>query len=130
MPASHGVTKTHRRPGNIGGGGEKGRVWPGTRLPGHMGNRWRILKGLNILRINTKYNVMWVHGDCLPGVTNGLVYIYDTVLPLRKPQTPPPFPTHFETEEDLVEEDIWLPTVHNFKDGSIVFEETVEAKAK
>ncbi|CAH1954111.1 unnamed protein product [Acanthoscelides obtectus] len=40
MPASHGVTKTHRRGGNIGGGGEKGRVWPGTKMPGHMGNRY------------------------------------------------------------------------------------------
>lgn len=43
MPASHGVTKTHRRPGNIGAGGEKARVWPGTKMPGHMGNRLFIL---------------------------------------------------------------------------------------
>lgn len=42
MPASHGVTKTHRRPGNIGAGGEKARVWPGTKMPGHMGNRYVI----------------------------------------------------------------------------------------
>lgn len=39
MPASHGVTKTHRRPGNIGSGGQKARVWPGQKMPGHMGNR-------------------------------------------------------------------------------------------
>jgi len=39
MPATHGVTKSHRRGGNIGGGGEKARVWPGTKMPGHMGNR-------------------------------------------------------------------------------------------
>lgn len=31
MPATHGVTKTHRRPGNIGSGGAKARVWPGTK---------------------------------------------------------------------------------------------------
>lgn len=31
MPATHGVTKTHRRPGNIGAGGEKARVWPGQK---------------------------------------------------------------------------------------------------
>lgn len=43
MPASHGVTKTHRRPGNIGAGGEKARVWPGTKMPGHMGNRYLII---------------------------------------------------------------------------------------
>lgn len=48
-PASHGVTKTHRRPGNIGSGGEKARVWPGQKMPGHMGNRYRILRGLQVL---------------------------------------------------------------------------------
>ena len=49
MPASHGVTKTHRRPGNIGSGGTKARVMPGTKMPGHMGNRWRILKGVKVI---------------------------------------------------------------------------------
>jgi len=47
-PASHGVTKTHRRPGNIGAGGGKARVWPGQKMPGHMGNRYRILFGLQV----------------------------------------------------------------------------------
>ena len=47
-PASHGVTKTHRRPGNIGAGGGKARVWPGQKMPGHMGNRYRILYGLQV----------------------------------------------------------------------------------
>lgn len=48
MPASHGVTKSHRRPGNIGSGGTKARVMPGTKMPGHMGNRWRILRGVRV----------------------------------------------------------------------------------
>lgn len=48
MPASHGVTKTHRRPGNIGSGGAKARVMPGTKMPGHMGNRWRVLRGVRV----------------------------------------------------------------------------------
>lgn len=48
MPASHGVTKTHRRGGNIGAGGGKARVWPGTKMPGHMGGRTRTLRGLKV----------------------------------------------------------------------------------
>lgn len=55
MPASHGVTKTHRRPGNIGGGGEKGRVWPGTKMPGHMGNRLRTNRGLKVMSAFVNY---------------------------------------------------------------------------
>lgn len=119
MPASHGVTKTHRRPGNIGGGGEKGRVWPGTKMPGHMGNRWRKAKGLRIWRINTKYNVMWVQGEGIPGATNDIVYIYDSILPLRRHKTSPPFPTALNVSDEL--NDIWYDTIHNFKDQTITF---------
>ncbi|BFG00047.1 39S ribosomal protein L3 mitochondrial [Drosophila madeirensis] len=120
MPASHGVTKTHRRAGNIGGGGEKGRVWPGTKMPGHMGNRWRVLKGLRIWRTNAKYNVMWVQGSAVPGPTGGLVYIYDTLLPLRKLKEAPPFPTFYD-EVDTTSEDCWYEQMHKFKDETIVY---------
>ena len=40
MPASHGQTKTHRKMGNVASSG-MGRVWKGTKMPGHMGNRPR-----------------------------------------------------------------------------------------
>lgn len=46
--ATHGTTKNHRRPGNIGGGGEKARVWPGKKLPGHMGGRLRKIRSLTV----------------------------------------------------------------------------------
>lgn len=121
MPASHGVTKTHRRPGNIGGGGEKGRVWPGTKLPGHMGNRFRILKGLKIWRINTKYNVLYVSGQAIPGETNSIVTIYDTVLPLRQPKDALPFPTRIDAEN--LPEDIFDEEIHQFNEPSIMFNE-------
>uniref|UniRef100_A0A336MDX4 Large ribosomal subunit protein uL3m n=1 Tax=Culicoides sonorensis TaxID=179676 RepID=A0A336MDX4_CULSO len=122
MPWSHGVTKTHRRPGNIGGGGEKGRVWPGTKLPGWMGNRWRVLRGLKIWRINTKYNVMWVSGHNIPGPTNSYCYIYDTLLPLRRPTEALPFPTAPELED--IPEEIVDETMHDFKNPTITFTET------
>ncbi|XP_017786036.1 PREDICTED: 39S ribosomal protein L3, mitochondrial [Nicrophorus vespilloides] len=123
MPASHGVTKTHRRGGNIGGGGEKARVWPGTKMPGHMGNRYRVLKGLKIWRINTKYNVLYVSGQNVPGDTNSIVTIYDTILPLRKPSNPVPFPTYLNTDE-IHEEDLYDDDVHQFCDPTIEYNET------
>lgn len=123
MPASHGVTKTHRRPGNIGGGGEKGRVWPGTKMPGHMGNRFRVAKGLKIWRINTKYNVLYVSGQAIPGETNSIVYVFDTVLPLRKPKHPLPFPTYLGLNDETPPEDIYDEEVHKFSDPTIVYNE-------
>lgn len=120
MPASHGVTKTHRRPGNIGAGGQKARVWPGTKMPGHMGNKYRICRGLKIWRINTKYNVMWVTGSAIPGETNNLVRIYDTMLPLRKSKTAPPFPTS-DPDNTTWPEDIWSDEIHDFRESSILY---------
>lgn len=127
MPATHGVTKSHRRGGNTGGGGEKGRVWPGTKIPGHMGSRWRVHKGLQIVRINSKYNVIYIRGVSVQGDPGSYLCLRDTCLPLRFVQksilfelyalshdmtydffilsrraavasTPPPFPTYFPEE--------------------------------
>ncbi|CAH0748816.1 unnamed protein product [Diatraea saccharalis] len=122
MPASHGVTKTHRRPGNIGAGGEKARVWPGTKMPGHMGNRWRTLRGVKILRINTKYNVIWTLGVAIPGETGAMCYLFDTVLPLRKLESSPPFPTYLPSNDELIE--YYDECVHPFADRTLTFEET------
>ncbi|XP_076246177.1 mitochondrial ribosomal protein L3 isoform X2 [Calliopsis andreniformis] len=121
MPASHGVTKTHRKPGNIGSGGQKARVMPGTKLPGHMGNRWRVLRGVKILRINTKYNVIWVLGPNVPGETNSVLYLYDTILP-HKRNSSPNFPTYLsDIDEDSLPEDLYADDVHQFKDPTIEF---------
>ncbi|XP_014478809.1 PREDICTED: 39S ribosomal protein L3, mitochondrial-like [Dinoponera quadriceps] len=124
MPATHGVTKTHRRPGNIGSGGTKARVMPGTKLPGHMGNKWRILRGVKILRINTKYNVLWIHGE-IAGETNNYCYMYDTILPLRRLKEAPYFPTYFPNmvEESLPEE-LYADDVHPFVDPTLEFKES------
>lgn len=123
MPATHGVTKTHRRPGNIGSGGQKARVMPGTKLPGHMGNRYRVLRGVRILRINTKYNILWVLGKGIPGETNNVVQLFDTVLPLKKLKEPPVFPTYFPTGEGLPEE-LFVDDLHEFGNPTIEFEDT------
>lgn len=121
MPASHGVTKTHRRPGNIGSGGQKARVWPGQKMPGHMGNRYRITRGLKIWRINYKYNVMWVSGLAVAGETNTLVHVYDTFLRSKRKLISPPFPTFLEDlDENLI--DVWDDEIHNFKDPTITFD--------
>lgn len=124
LPASHGVTKSHRAGGNIGGGGEKARVWPGTKMPGHMGRQRRIIRGIKIWRINTHYNVLWVHGPAIPGPTGGYVYLYDSILPTRKytSENHPPFPTYFQDEEDI-EDDLYDEELHAFTEKSISFAE-------
>lgn len=114
QPASHGQTKTHRRPGASGPGGDPGKVWKGKKMPGKMGNVTRVAYGLKIWRVNTKNNIIYVNGS-VPGHRNCLVKIRDTTLPNRKSsQLNPPFPTFFTEEEELAEdlydEDLFVHT--------------------
>nr|CAG4647105.1 EOG090X07HN [Megafenestra aurita]SVE92435.1 EOG090X07HN [Megafenestra aurita] len=118
-PASHGATKFHRRGGTIGTGRDKARVWPGTKMPGHMGSERRFNKGLKVMRINTKYNVIYVKGS-VPGATNSIVQIFDTILSRRRLTEAPPHPTYFPPEDGtLVQEDIYDPSLHVFGSPSI-----------
>uniref|UniRef100_A0A3B4BLG4 Large ribosomal subunit protein uL3m n=1 Tax=Periophthalmus magnuspinnatus TaxID=409849 RepID=A0A3B4BLG4_9GOBI len=107
QPATHGQTKTHRRPGASGPGGDPARVWKGKKMPGKMGNIIRTAHGLKIWRVNTKYNVLYVNGS-VPGHRNCLVKIRDTTLPLRSASIlNPPFPTYFTEEEEDLAEDLY-----------------------
>lgn len=76
----NGVTKAHRRPGTIARGRKLMGPLKGTKMAGHMGSERRVHKGLKVWRINTKYNVMWVHGPGIPGGINSWVYVFDTTL--------------------------------------------------
>jgi len=100
----HGQTKTHRRPGCIGYG--KDRVLAGKKLPGHMGNQFRTAKGAKVVRVNSKYNCIWING-MLHGSVGDYFNIYDSGLFHRRHRDPdnhPPFPTHYP-DEDPLEED-------------------------
>lgn len=124
-PASHGCTKSHRRPGCIGGGRKRG-VWKGKKMPGLMGGRWKIIAGLKIWRINTKYNVIYVHGPAVPGVNNNYCTIYDCYAKkkIHTEENPPPFPTFYP--EDVTEplpEDLYAKDLHTFSDPSITVPE-------
>lgn len=48
MPASHGVTKSHRRGGSIGHGIGKSKVIRGKKMPGPVGGKWDINRGLKV----------------------------------------------------------------------------------
>lgn len=69
--------------------------------------------------------MIWVLGHNVPGEVNNYCYIYDTLLPLRKPKTAPYFPTHLPsvTEESLPEE-LYEDDVHSFADPTIEFKES------
>lgn len=70
-PATHG-SGFHRRPGSIGNREFPGRVMPGKKMAGQMGNKISTTKGLEIVDILADQNVLLVKG-AIPGAVNTLV---------------------------------------------------------
>ena len=78
MPDTHGTTKTHRRPGCIGSGNDKARVFPGQKMPGNVGGHHRWSCGLRVWRINHAESVLYVSGPSVMGKTGDVLQICDT----------------------------------------------------
>ncbi len=72
-PETHGA-KTHDEPGSIGNSAYPGRVWKGKKLPGHMGNVRRTIRGLRIAGVDAERNIVWIKG-AVPGARGGLLLI-------------------------------------------------------
>lgn len=126
MPKSHGVTKAHRKMGSTGAGRTKAAIWKGKKMPGHMGDERSTLKGLKIWRINTQYNVLYVHGPCIPGHNHSVVRIYDTILPHKRPtaNNHPPMPTWYKGDSpEAIPLEFLDEKLHNMGSGSITFKE-------
>ncbi|XP_072139415.1 large ribosomal subunit protein uL3m isoform X1 [Mobula birostris] len=120
QPATHGQTKTHRRPGASGPGGDPARVFPGKKMPGRMGNIYRTAHGLKVWRVNTKQNILYIHGS-VPGHKNCLVKVIDSGLPnLKEHNKNPPFPTYFaDDENEELPEDLFDDEVYQFTEPSV-----------
>ena len=70
---THG-SKHHRLQGSLGSGTSPGRVFPGKKMPGRLGMEKRTIKGLEIIDINQKENLLILKG-CIPGKSGNLVSI-------------------------------------------------------
>lgn len=71
--ASHGP-RFGRIPGSIGFMRSKGRVIKGKKLPGHLGNVQRIMKKLEIIKIEPEAKVVFVKGS-VPGSSGSLIFM-------------------------------------------------------
>ena len=72
-PMTHG-SKNHRAPGSIGMGTTPGRVLPGKKMAGQLGNKITTVKNLKIIQINTSENILIVKGS-VPGKPGNLILI-------------------------------------------------------
>ena len=72
-PMTHG-SKNHRAPGSIGMGTTPGRVLPGKKMAGQLGNKIVTVKNLKIIQINSDENILIVKGS-VPGKPGNLILI-------------------------------------------------------
>jgi large subunit ribosomal protein L3 len=77
-PKTHGQSDRHRAPGSIGASTTPGRVFKGTRMAGHMGNRRRTVLNLEVVDVLPERNVLLVRGG-VPGAKNGIVVVRKAV---------------------------------------------------
>jgi large subunit ribosomal protein L3 len=72
-PMTHG-SKNHRQPGSIGMGTTPGRVLPGKKMSGQLGNKITNIKKLKIVQVNAEENILVVKGS-VPGKPRNLLSI-------------------------------------------------------
>ncbi|MBF2026459.1 MAG: 50S ribosomal protein L3 [Oscillatoriales cyanobacterium C42_A2020_001] len=76
-PMAHG-SKNHRLPGSTGAGTTPGRVYPGKRMAGQLGNSRVTVRKLTVVRVDAERNLLLIKG-AVPGKPGALV----NVLPAK-----------------------------------------------
>ncbi|NMV38454.1 50S ribosomal protein L3 [Ralstonia insidiosa] len=76
--ATHGNSRSHNVPGSIGMAQDPGRVFPGKRMTGHMGDVTRTVQNLEIAKIDAERKLLLVKG-AIPGAKNGQVIVTPAV---------------------------------------------------
>jgi large subunit ribosomal protein L3 len=70
---SHG-SKNHRLPGSTGAGTTPGRIYPGKRMAGRMGNTKVTTRKLEVVRVDNERNLILIKGT-VPGKPGNLLNV-------------------------------------------------------
>jgi len=76
--ASHGNSRSHNAPGSIGMNQDPGRVFPGKRMAGHLGDTTVTTQNLQVVRVDVERNLLLIKG-AIPGSKGGDVVVRPAV---------------------------------------------------
>jgi large subunit ribosomal protein L3 len=76
--ASHGNSRSHNVPGSISMAQDPGRVFPGKKMTGHMGDVTVTTQNLDVVRVDEARQLLMVKG-AVPGSKNGHVVVRPAV---------------------------------------------------
>jgi len=82
--ASHGNSLSHNSAGSIGMAQDPGRVFPGKRMAGHLGNKRRTIQNLVVVRIDAERQLLLVKGS-VPGYSGRDVVVWPAIKGQKKP---------------------------------------------
>ena len=83
LRASHGVSVSHRSQGSTGQNQDPGKVFKGKKMAGHMGNKFRTIQNLEVIKSDLENNLIFVKGS-VPGSKNSLVLIQKNSKKINK----------------------------------------------
>lgn len=75
---THGNSLSHRVPGSIGQNQTPGRVFPGKKMAGHMGDARVTTQNLRVVKVDAERNLLLVKG-AVPGSKGGDVIVRPAV---------------------------------------------------
>ncbi len=76
--ASHGNSVSHNAPGSIGMNQDPGRVFPGKRMAGHLGDAQRTQQNLEVVRVDVERQLLLVKG-AVPGSKGSDLIVHPAV---------------------------------------------------
>ena len=76
--ASHGNSRSHNVPGSIGMAQDPGRIFPGKKMTGHMGDETVTTQNLDLVRIDEARQLLLIKG-AVPGARGGFVTVRPAV---------------------------------------------------
>jgi large subunit ribosomal protein L3 len=81
--ASHGNSRSHNVPGSISMAQDPGRVFPGKKMTGHMGDETVTTQNLDVVRVDADRQLLLIKG-AVPGSKGGFVTVRPAVKAAAK----------------------------------------------
>ncbi len=86
LRATHGVSVSHRSHGSTGQRQDPGKVFKGKKMAGHMGDKFRTIQNLEIIKSDLENNLIYIKGS-VPGFKNSIVLIKKTSKDINRATT-------------------------------------------
>ncbi len=83
LRASHGVSVSHRSHGSTGQRQDPGKVFKGKKMAGHMGDKFRTILNLEIIKSDIENSLLYLKGS-IPGSKNSKVYLRESIKKINR----------------------------------------------